>query len=319
MKTCPKCRGAYGNGYAVCPRDGNALVAAPELSEGAIIRGKFRIISVLSERFTGHVYKALHLKFNQFRALWVIDWEEAANQHFVDLFAREAGALSKLQHPNVERVEDFDESEDGRPFMVMECVEGRSLEQVIQQEGPLPPLRVCSIAKQVAAGLGAAHSLGLFHGDVQPENIVLVGTPGAEIAKVVDFCSVYLKRAWSASDLECDGRLLVRPQYPSPELIMCKDMDGRADLYSLGVVMYQMLTQELPFQADSIMKYILAHLQNPPRPIQSVRPDLAIPDALANFVMRCLEKNRDLRPADAHELIRELERVEAEIRQPPLS
>jgi serine/threonine protein kinase len=319
MKTCPKCRSPYGNGYAVCPRDGTALVAAPEWSEGAIIRAKFRIISVLSERFTGHVYKALHLKFDQLRALWVIGWEEAANQHFIKLLAREAGVLSKLQHPNVERVEDLDESEDGSPFVVMEFVEGRSLEQVIQQEGPLPPLRVCSIAKQVAAGLGAAHSLGLLHSDVQPEKIVLVGAPGAEIAKVVDFCGVNLKRAWGASDLESDGMILVRPQYASPEFIMAKDLDSRSDLYSLGVVMYQMLTRELPFQADSLMGWLLAHLQKPPRPIQSVRPDLAIPDALANFVMRCLEKNRDVRPADAQEFIREIERVEAEIRQPPFS
>jgi serine/threonine-protein kinase len=312
MKTCPKCRSLYGNGYAVCPRDGTALVSAPEWSEGSIIRGKFRIISVLSERFTGHVYKALHLKFDQLRALWVIGWEEAANQQFIELFAREAGVLSKLQHANVERLEDLDESEDGRLFIVMEFVEGRSLEQVIKEEGPLPPWRVCSIARQVAAGLGAAHSLGILHSDVQPENIVLAGAPGAEIAKVADFCSVNLKRAWSASDLECDGVLLVRPQYVSPEFIMFKDMDGRSDLYSLGVVMYQMLTQCLPFQADSMMQWILANLQNPPRPIQSVRPDLAIPDALSSLVMRCLEKNRDLRPADAHELIREIERVEKE-------
>jgi hypothetical protein len=244
----------------------------------------------------------------------------AADPDFVKRFEREAVLMSRLQHPNVVRVDDIDESEDGRPFIVMEFVEGQSLRQVIQQEGPLAPLRVCSIAKQAAAGLEAAHLLGMVHRDVKPENIVLVDTAEGEKAKVLDFGIAKLKEARLGDGLRtATGVIIGTPQYLSPEQAMGKrseELDGRSDLYSLGLVMYQMLTRELPFQADSAAGWMLARVQEPPRPIRSARPDLAIPDALANLVMRCLEKDRELRPANARELIREIARAEEEIRRP---
>ena len=320
MKTCPTCHSIYPNHFAVCPRDATPLAEAEGWSEGTVIRGKYRILSKVGQGGMGAVYKALHTKFDQLRALKVMSGDLAADPDFVKRFEREAVLMSKLQHPNVVRVDDIDESEDGRPFIVMEFVEGRSLRQVIQQEGPLAPLRVCSIAKQAAAGLEAAHLLGMVHRDVKPENIVLVDTAEGEKAKVLDFGIAKLKEARLGDGFRtATGVIVGTPQYLSPEQAMGKrseELDGRSDLYSLGLVMYQMLTRELPFQADSAAGWLLARVQEPPRPIRSARPDLAIPDALANLVMRCLEKDRGLRPANARDLIREIERAEEEIRRP---
>jgi len=320
MKTCPTCHSIYPNHFAVCPRDAAPLVEAEGWSEGTVVRGKYRILSKVGRGGMGAVYKALHTKFDQLRALKVMSGDLAADPDFVTRFEREAVLMSKLQHPNVVRVDDIDESEDGRPFIVMEFVEGQSLRQVIQQEGPLAPLRVCLIAKQAAAGLEAAHLLGMVHRDVKPENIVLVDTAEGEKAKVLDFGIAKLKEARLGDGLRtATGVIIGTPQYLSPEQAMGKrseELDGRSDLYSLGLVMYQMLTRELPFQADSAAGWMLARVQEPPRPIRSARPDLAIPDALANLVMRCLEKDRDLRPANARELIREIAQAEEEIRRP---
>ena len=314
MKTCPTCHSIYPNHFAVCPRDAAPLVEAEGWSEGTVVRGKYRILSKVGQGGMGAVYKALHTKFDQLRALKVMSGDLAADPDFVTRFEREAVLMSKLQHPNVVRVDDIDESEDGRPFIVMEFVEGQSLRQVIQQEGPLAPLRVCLIAKQAAAGLEAAHLLGMVHRDVKPENIVLVDTAEGEKAKVLDFGIAKLKEARLGDGLRtATGVIIGTPQYLSPEQAMGKrseELDGRSDLYSLGLVMYQMLTRELPFQADSAAGWMLARVQEPPRPIRSARPDLAIPDALANLVMRCLEKDRDLRPANARELIREIAQAE---------
>ncbi len=320
MKTCPTCHSIYPTHFAVCPRDAAPLIEAEGWAEGTVVRGKYRILGKIGQGGMGAVYKALHVKFDQLRALKVMSRDLAADPDFVKRFERKAVLMSKLQHPNVVRVDDIDESEDGCPFIVMEFVEGRSLRQVVQQEGPLVPLRVCAIARQAASGLEAAHLLGMVHRDVKPENIVLLDSSEGERAKVLDFGIAKLKEARAGEGLRTStGVIIGTPQYLSPEQAMGKrseELDGRSDLYSLGLVMYQMLTRELPFQADSAVGWMLARLNEPPRPIQLARPDLAIPEGLAALVMRCLEKDRDLRPASARELIGEIERVELEIHKP---
>ena len=320
MKTCPNCRAIYPENFVICPQDAIPLIEAEGWSEGSVVRGKYRILSKVGQGGMGAVYKALHLKFDQVRALKVLGRDLAADPDFVKRFEREAVLMSRLQHANVVRVDDIDETEDGRPYIVMEYVEGRSLRQVIQEEGPLPPLRVCSIARQAAAGLSAAHLLGMVHRDVKPDNIVLLDTPKGETAKVLDFGIAKLKEAkWGDGVHTATGVIVGTPQYLSPEQAMGKrseDLDGRSDLYSLGLVMYQMLTQKLPFHTDSAVGWLMAHVQVAPAPIREVRPDLAIPDALIDLVMQCLEKDRESRPSSAQELIRRIEHVEEEIRRP---
>jgi serine/threonine protein kinase len=317
MKTCPTCQGSYPNNYAVCPQDGSALEDVGIWTEGSVIRGKYRILSKVGQGGMGAVYKALHLAFDELRALKVIVPEILHDQLFVRRFRQEAVITRKLQHPNAVRVDDIDEAEDGRPFIVMEFIQGKSLKKLIEEEGPLRVPRVCSIIKQVASALDAAHRLGMVHRDIKPDNIALIERPEGELVKVLDFGIAKMKEARvgeaSGMTLTGTGMVIGTPQYISPEQAMGKrgdELDGRSDLYSLGVVMYEMLTAALPFKAETTMEMLLAHLQQPPRPIPTLRPELQIPEPIVRLAMRLLEKDPAQRPASAKALIEEVEAAE---------
>ena len=317
MKTCPTCQGSYPNNYAVCPQDGSALEDVGIWTEGSVIRGKYRILSKVGQGGMGAVYKALHLAFDELRALKVIAPGILHDQLFVRRFRQEAVITRKLQHPNAVRVDDIDEAEDGRPFIVMEFIQGKSLKKLIEEEGPLRVPRVCSIIKQVASALDAAHRLGMVHRDIKPDNIALIESPEGELVKVLDFGIAKMKEARlgeaSGMTLTGMGMVIGTPQYISPEQAMGKrgdELDGRSDLYSLGVVMYEMLTADLPFKAESTMGMLLAHMQQPPRPIPTLRPELQIPEPIVSLAMRLLEKDPAQRPASAKALIEEVEAAE---------
>lgn len=315
MKSCTTCHATYPSHFSVCPRDGTTLVEAGAWAEGMVIRGKYRIVEKVGQGGMGAVYKASHVMFGEMRALKVINPELLGDQLFVKRFMQEAVIARKLDHPNAVRVDDIDESEDGRPFMVMEYIEGESLKSLIQSGGSLPLSRVCSIIKQVAAALDAAHHLGMVHRDIKPANIVLIQTPEGEQAKVLDFGIAKFKKAHGeSSEMTLTGTDVVigTPQYMSPEQAIGKrgdDLDGRSDIYSLGVVMYQMLAGSLPFKADTTMGLLLAHISSPPKPLLEARPDLEIPPSLAAVVMKCLEKNPAARPQTGAALVEELDRA----------
>lgn len=326
MKTCPNCRANYTANFSHCPVDGTALLDTGEWQEGTVIRGKYRIISVVGEGGMAVVYKAMHTRFRELRALKAISRELAGKPEFVKRFLREAVLTRKIQHCNAVRVDDIDEAEDGRPFIVMEYVEGRSLKEVIHTEAPMSGARVCSIAKEVASALYAAHRLGIVHRDVKPANIVLVSegspftaSPEKEHAKVLDFGIAKVKEL-GAEDITHShmtvtgtGSVIGTPAYMSPEQargMKGDQLDGRSDIYSLGMVMYEMLAGGMPFEADTSMEWILAHVQTPPKPLEEARPELAIPSDLARLVMRCLAKDRDNRPPTAEALAGEIEAVE---------
>ena len=318
MKTCPTCQTTYPDTIAFCSRDGAELRTTGTWAPGTVVRGRYRILSKIGEGGMGAVYKAKHTGFDELRAIKVLNPELTGDEKFHERFKREAFITRKLHHPNAVLVEDIDEAEDGCPFIVMEFIEGKSLKQVMQEEGPLPAPRVCAIAKQVAAALDAAHRLDMVHRDIKPENIVLVQTAEGETAKVLDFGIARVKEAGRGGeakpmDLTGGGFVVGTPLYVSPEQAAGKrgdDLDGRSDLYSLGIVMYQMLTGDVPFKSDTTMELLMAHIQKPPTPIRLVRPDVQMPDALAGLVMRMLQKKRDLRPPSAAALIEDLTRIE---------
>ncbi|MDE3179659.1 MAG: serine/threonine protein kinase, partial [Acidobacteriota bacterium] len=318
MKSCPTCKTTYPGRFSVCPQDGAALVESSEWSVGTVIRGKYRILGKLGQGGMGSVYKASHVVFDELRALKVINPELTSDDHFLKRFKQEAIIARRLDHPNAVRVDDIDESESGLPFIVMEYIEGRSLKDLIEKEAPLPTGRACAIVRQVAAALGAAHGLGMVHRDVKPANVMVVNTPRGEQAKVLDFGIAKAKEARSADSsgmtLTGTGIVTGTPQYMSPEQALGKrsdQLDGRSDLYSLGVMMYQMLTGDLPFKADTTMQLLLAHINTPPRPLLEARPESGISPALARVVMRCLEKDPGRRPSSGAELIAEIDDAEA--------
>ncbi len=316
MKSCPACHTIYRTDYLICPQDGTRLVEVGVWPDGLVIRGKYKILNKVGQGGMGSVYRALHLAFDEERAIKVISAELMSDDLFVKRFKYEAVITRKLQHPNAVRVDDIDEAEDGRPFIVMEFIQGQSLKKLIREKGALPAERVCAIIRQVAEALDAAHKLGMIHRDIKPDNIVLIDAPQGEIAKVLDFGIAKLKEARMGSEAKLTltgaGVLVGTPQYMSPEQAMGKrgdELDGRSDLYSLGVVMYHMLSGKLPFKADTTMAAILAHVQKPAVDIREMRPDLHIPPPIASLVMKTLEKDPNMRPPTARAFIEEIDRA----------
>ena len=279
--------------------------------------GKYKILARIGQDVVCTVYKTLELKSEQFRTLKVMSEDLASDPAFVELFEHDALLRKKLRHANVARVEDIGEAEDGRPFIVLEYVAGQSLKKYIEQEAPFKPLRTCGIAKQVAAGLEAAHALGMVHRDVKPESIYVLDPPGSEKIKLLGLGVSTLQEALLGDRFRTSPEAVIGTfQYLSPEQALGHlgdALDGRADIYSLGVVMYQMLTRELPFRALTPGDWMTAHIQAAPIPIRVAHAHLGIPDVLTDLVMRCLKKNRALRPASARDFLREVERVEQEI------
>jgi serine/threonine-protein kinase len=318
MKTCPTCQATYPDTISFCAQDGAELRLVGDWVPGTLVRGRYRILDKIGEGGMGAVYKAKHTGFDELRAIKVLNPELTFDEKIRERFKQEAYITRKLQHPNAVRVDDIDEAEDGCPFIVMEFIEGKDLKRVMEEQGPLPAARVCAIAKQVAAALDEAHRLGMVHRDIKPENIVLVQSNDKETAKVLDFGIARVKedgKREEAKGMELTGGGFVvgTPMYISPEQAQGKrgdDLDGRSDLYSLGIVMYQMLTGEVPFKSDTAIDLLIAQIQRPPNPIRLVRPDLKIPEPLANLVMRMLQKKRELRPPSAAALMEDLTRVE---------
>jgi serine/threonine-protein kinase len=307
MKSCPECTATYPDDYAICPKDGAPLHETALWQIGTVVRGKYRILARLGEGGMAFVYKAHHELLDELRALKVIKPELARDAEFMSRFKNEAIMARKLNHPNAVRVDDLDIAEDGLPFIAMELVVGDTLKTLVQRAGPLPVSLVLDVTAHVCEALDTAHRLGLVHRDIKPENIVLIGQrDGPPVAKILDFgISRLREEASGIKGLTQTGMVIGTPEYMSPEQALGKrgdDIDGRSDLYSLGIVMYRMLTGELPFKAETTVEMILQHLRTPPIPPHLAKPELAIPEAVSAVVMKALEKDREKRFATGAEM-----------------
>jgi serine/threonine-protein kinase len=316
MKYCPSCHKIYPSDYNVCPADQTGLQNSQEFQPGMIIRNKYEILARIGVGGMGAVYKGRHVTFNELCAIKVVNDSIAGDKNFLQRFQTEAVVTRKLRHPNAVRVDDFDYTDDGRPFIVMELVEGRNVGEVLQSEGPLRVSRAVRIATQVAQALGAAHKLGFVHRDIKPGNIVLTtNDPGTETAKVLDFGIAKLRQAvgeaQSGVTMTMTGMVVGTPLYMSPEQFMGKksgeEIDGRTDLYSLGVVLYQMVTARLPFEGDTLYAIMMQHIEGNVRPPDELVPELNIPPALSRVILKAIDKSRELRFQNADEFIAALE------------
>src|SRR6516165_4276252 len=293
------------------------------LTQGTVIHAGYRVLERIGQGEIGEVYRADRVGTGQLCALKVLSAGLMNDSVLVGRFTEEAKRASTIRHPNAVRIEGVGEAEDGRPFVVMEYLPGENMRDVMAREGRLPASRACFIARQVATVLPVAHALGFVHQDVTPGNIMLVETPVGTQVRLLDCCVARIKehrrRDMSRIALGNRGVLMGTPEYFSPEMAVGKrgsELDGRSDLYSLGVVLYQMLCGELPFEAKSgAMDALLAHLLIPPRPISGLGPDA--PEALGRLVMRMLEKNPASRPSSSRIVAEELEKVEWALRQTP--
>jgi serine/threonine-protein kinase len=316
MKYCPSCHKIYPSDYNVCPADQTVLQSSHEFQPGMIIRNKYEILARIGTGGMGAVYKGRHVTFNELCAIKVVNDSIAGEKNFLQRFQTEAVVTRKLRHPNAVRVDDFDYTDDGRPFIVMELVEGRNVGEILQNEGPLPVARAVRIAIQVAQALGAAHKLGFVHRDIKPGNIVLTtNEQGQEMAKVLDFGIAKLRQAageaQSGVTMTMTGMVVGTPLYMSPEQFMGKkageEIDGRTDLYSLGVVLYQMVTARLPFEGDTLYSIMMQHIQGNVTAPDELVPELKIPPALSKVILKAIDKSRELRFQSAEEFIAALE------------
>ncbi len=311
MKYCETCNSTYPTGFNTCPKDQTVLRVASELMPGLVIRDKYEILQKIGSGGMATVYRVKHLAFNEERAIKVVSSKLMDDPNFIKRFRTEAIVTRKLQHPNAVRVDDLDTTDDGRLFMVMEYVKGQDLRQVLQQSAPLALHRVLHITWQVSSALATAHQLGITHRDIKPDNILLVWQPsGRDLVKVLDFGIAKVREG--AMDLgggytaTQTGIVVGTPQYISPEQAMGhggEQIDGRADLYSLGIVIYEMLTGKLPFESDTAMGLLLHHLQTTPTPPHLLCPDLNIPPAISMVLMKALEKDPGKRFQNATEML----------------
>ena len=323
MKYCTACKTSYPTDFQVCPKDGTVLSQTTELLPGLIIREKYQILEKIGVGGMATVYRARHLDFNEIFAIKLINQQFVDDGNFIKRLRAEAVIARKLRHPHAVRIEDLDRTEDGRLFIVMEHVDGQDLRRLIRKTGALPASRVLGIASQVCSALSAAHALGIVHRDIKPDNIQLLATPdGTDFVKVLDFGIAKLRRtAANDESLTGSGLLLGTPQYLSPEQAMGKTgthLDGRSDLYSLGIVVYEMLTGRVPFESDTPMGLLVHHLHTLPPPPDQVRPDLDIPQPVSELLMHALQKQPEHRFQNADEMLAAIQSVEAQLQAPPL-
>ena len=252
--------------------------------------GNYRVIAKLGEGGMGKVYRAIDTMLERDAALKSLKPEIAAQPGIVERFRSEAVLLAKLNHPAIAQLYTF--FKDGEEYyMAMEYVAGDTLEALIQNNGAIPYPRALAYTLQILQGIGHAHSMAILHRDLKPANIML--TP-AEKVKIMDFG---IARVLGAAGMTRDGRVMGTLEYLAPERIRGKQDDPRSDLYSVGVVLYQMLTGHLPFQADSDYDLLTAHIQEQPARPRDI--GVSLPPDLESVLMRSLEKDPDRRYADA--------------------
>jgi serine/threonine protein kinase len=300
-----------------CPVDG-ALVtqAVSDPNIDRVLMGQFELREIAGRGAMGTVYRAYQRTMDRIVAVKILRNEIVKEPGVLRRFLREARAAARLQHPNIVTVHMVGETEDGVPYLVMEHIDGVSLEAICEAQGPQPLSRVLSFGRQIAAALSEAHSLGIVHRDLKPANILVTDrsrTP--DLVKVLDFgIAKLINTEADQSMMTADGTIFGTPHYIAPEQASGGDVDHRVDLYSLGCILFRLATGVLPFEGTQSMQVVLKHLrEEPPRP-RTIDPQ--IPQALEDLILACLQKSRNRRPDDAEQVIASLDRVEAEARRP---
>jgi tRNA A-37 threonylcarbamoyl transferase component Bud32 len=286
------------------------MSATAGLTPGTLLDGKYEILGLLGVGGMGEVYKASHVHLGAFRCIKVIKAALIAEESYRARFLREARLATQVHHPNVAVVHDFSVMPDGTSYMVTEYIDGTTVHEWAAQNGRFPLPLAIEVATQVLAGLDAIHRRGLLHRDVSADNVMLA-FDGDEhlVVKIIDL-GVAKDVSGPNVDTTQAGVFVGNPKYMSPEHLGEMEegeaLDGRADLYSLGVVLYEMLTGVPPFVARTPNMYIVKHLTEAPRSFRDANPVFRAPEGLEEVVMRALEKKRERRWSSARELTQAL-------------
>jgi predicted Ser/Thr protein kinase len=293
LRRCARC-GAYAPAHeTVCAVDGAPLVAATEDAHVGGTIGPWVLEEVLGEGGMGTVFGARHALLGRAAAIKVVRRAIAQSHEVLDRFLTEARAASRLHHPSVVEVSDYGVLGDGRPYFVMERIVGEPLADAIER-GPLDPIRALRIAREIAAALDGAHAAGVVHHDLKPSNVMLVGAR----VKLVDFGAAVITEARAGKRIAYGT-----PQYMSPERVRGDTGDERSDLYSLGIVLYEMLAGHAPFVFESSNDTLMAQLADTPPPLEIDSP------AVIRIVDRALMKSPSERYQDGAEMIADIDRA----------
>ncbi|WP_257458606.1 serine/threonine-protein kinase [Archangium lipolyticum] len=274
------------------------------LQVGQLVGGRFRVLRVLGQGGMGAVYVAEQLGLGRHVALKVMHPHIASAPGFSERFQREAQVLARLRHPGSVEVYDYG-LDSGFLYLAMELVSGETVESLLRREGSLPVLRAVDLTVQVLEVLEAAHVLGIIHRDLKPANLFLERHDGRERVKVLDFGLAALGGELNVR-LTQEGMAVGTPGFMSPEQMRGLPLDGRSDLYSVGCVLYELLTGVPPFPVMVSAETAVAHLYKPVPSLRGTRPGISIPERLEATVMKALEKLPELRPADAAAMRQEL-------------
>ena len=275
---------------------------------GTLFAGRYRIESLLGSGGVGEVYLGWHEVLQRRIALKLIHASLQVDPKVLARFRREARAASTISHPGIPHIHDFGHAEDGRPYLVMDHVEGETLARVLRRLGALPVPRAVDLLVQITSALAAAHGAKVVHRDLKPDNVMLSPTEGGQDQiKILDFGLAKVLSSDTA-ELTTEGSFHGTPEYLPPELIDGREVDHRADIYSLGVLAYELLTGEVPFPG-TLFQVLNAHLKKEPlAPSTRARRD-DIPEALDRLVLRCLVKDPRQRFQSAEEVLEGLGQI----------
>lgn len=279
---------------------------------GKTISGKYTIQERLGRGGMGSVYKARHSFLDRTVAVKVLHSHLALDEEYFTRFKREAQTACKIRHPNVITLHDYG-VEDGFPYLAMEYIEGKTLKQVLKEEGPLSLERVHEIVKQLCSALSEAHANKIIHRDLKPDNVMITSrSDGSVWTQVLDFGISKVIQTGSETELTQAGTIFGSPRYMAPEQGLGDPIDTRADLYSLGVMIYEMLSLKYPINAGTVMETLVKAVHEDPVPLKDANPEVKIPPAVSDAVMGLLNRNRDKRFQTADEFFRVFDDAVAE-------
>ncbi|HNS98534.1 MAG TPA: serine/threonine-protein kinase [Polyangiaceae bacterium] len=296
--------------------DGSAQPSAssrggPDPLIGRMINDRFKVVALIARGGMGKVYRAEQAPLGRTCALKVLN-PKYASEHdpeFHKRFFLEASIVSKLTHPNTVTIFDYGRTDDDVYYMAMEYLEGRTLHRAIREEGAFGEERTAHVARQICRSLREAHSIGVIHRDLKPANIFLVDHADEhDFVKVLDFGLV--KNVENpGEDLTQAGLFMGSPKYMAPEQIKGEKVDSRTDIYSLGVIMYEMLTSKVPFDRPNSVHIMMAHVNEPPPPMRSINPDIQASSSTEELILKCLSKSPDQRFPSMEYLLNALKNV----------
>jgi serine/threonine-protein kinase len=304
----------YPNEATYCFVEGGELVELPDPRIGTVLAGRYVIDEVIGEGGMATVYRAHSKLVDRPVAVKIMNPMLASDPIVRERFRREARSAQKLAHPNIIEIFDQGDTEDGTCYIVMELLRGESLAAVVQR-GRLEIDRAIHVMIQIARGIARAHDLEVIHRDLKPENIFLCRRDdGSDLVKLLDFG---IAKSRQDSRLTGQGELFGTPQYMAPERILGNDTGGSSDIYALGVVFFEMLSGELPFNAPDVATFFVKHMNEPARSLQAL--NARIPQALDELVGKMLAKDPKDRPVDAHRIHQNLLDLlrEREVQAPP--